>query len=825
MTSLSTPKQRLSALGIALASVAGFLSPAIHADVLNPVLGNVIYEEQFNDFKAEHWNTVVGNNCSQAAGCGFGNGELQSYQASNLTIEDVPGEPGNKAMVITAKRERVGDDQFTSGKFDSSDKLTVEYGLIEARIRIPKVEGGLWPAFWGLGNNRDSWPRKGEIDILEAGYPNDAHPQYPNSNSNNFVSANTFHYVAAACVEGNLSCAANRNWQPGPITSSSQRLGGAVVPSLSDRFAIYRLYWTPTQMRMTVSLDGVEHDMWRQIDISDAGSAAFRQPYFLIFNMAVGGSLTGPSRNRFTAGYQSAATNVTADFTGAKMYIDYIRVRTLDGHGTVRQGVGEVNPGYTDLDGPQTGVFGVFTDNTPVTRKLTLGTNLDFYVWENTFQVGTEPAYEGAGVISLSKNNVGWFGAAFNPRLNVDLSRFNETGSLKFKIKAPADLTFRIGVRDSYTNANSVEFPANTTRYGLVRDGRWGEVSIPVADLRGSLVAMQSLPSLFEITGATTASNRLPVEIAIDDVVYDCGSSPSCGAASSSAVSSVRSSAQPSSVASSVIRSSSSVASSVPRSSSAAVSSVVRSSSAAVSSAPRSSSVASSLVRSSAVVSSVPRSSSSVASSVVRSSNSSVVRSSVVSSSVRSSVSSAVNTPTGSYGHTVNSKDSVTFHFANAPWVDVHYTVNGQSPMNVRMLRNATTGMNSFTANNLAPGSNIEYSFTVGRTTGGAYEVRSSTFTLAAYGYSRPNPITNVQPTTVPVVFYTTDSTWSDLHYRVNNGPNLNVRMVRDANNTNTFSVQAPYGAIITYSFTIGRAQGGAMNTPTASMVNVGRQE
>ena len=167
----------------------------------------------------------------------------------------------------------------------------------------------------------------------------------------------------------------------------------------------------------------------------------------------------------------------------------------------------------------------------------------------------------------------------------------------------------------------------------------------------------------------------------------------------------------------------------------------------------------------------------------------------------------------------------MTLYFANAPWVDVHYTVNGRSPMNVRMIRNATTGMNSFTVNNLAAGANIEYSFTVGRPTGGAYGVRSSSFSLAAYGYTRPTPITDVQPATVPVVFYTTDSTWSDLHYRVNNGPDMNVRMVRDANNTNTFTVQAPYGATITYSFTIGRAVGGAVSTPRSAMVNVGSSQ
>jgi hypothetical protein len=135
------------------------------------------------------------------------------------------------------------------------------------------------------------------------------------------------------------------------------------------------------------------------------------------------------------------------------------------------------------------------------------------------------------------------------------------------------------------------------------------------------------------------------------------------------------------------------------------------------------------------------------------------------------------------------------------------------------------TGMNSFTANNLPSGATIAYSFTVGSPAGGAYEVRTATFVLTAYGVSRLNPLTATPPVVSNVVFYTTDSPWSDLHYKINNGTDMNVRMVRDANNTNTYTVQVPYGASVTYSFTIGRASGGAVDTPTSGMVNVGRQE
>jgi len=45
------------------------------------------------------------------------------------------------------------------------------YGTIEARIRIPNVSDGLWPAFWTLGENFSlaGWPAAGEIDIMEIG--------------------------------------------------------------------------------------------------------------------------------------------------------------------------------------------------------------------------------------------------------------------------------------------------------------------------------------------------------------------------------------------------------------------------------------------------------------------------------------------------------------------------------------------------------------------------------------------------------------------------------------------------------------------------------
>lgn len=59
-------------------------------------------------------------------------------------------------------RGRVAD--FVSGRINTRGRFDVTYGRVEARIRMPDVEG-VWPAFWMLGNG--SWPDTGEIDIME----------------------------------------------------------------------------------------------------------------------------------------------------------------------------------------------------------------------------------------------------------------------------------------------------------------------------------------------------------------------------------------------------------------------------------------------------------------------------------------------------------------------------------------------------------------------------------------------------------------------------------------------------------------------------------
>jgi beta-glucanase (GH16 family) len=63
------------------------------------------------------------------------------------------------------------------------------------------------------------------------------------------------------------------------------------------------------------------------------------------------------------------------------------------------------------------------------------------------------------------------------------------------------------------------------------------------------------------------------------------------------------------------------------------------------------------------------------------------------------------------------------------------------------------------------------------------------------------------------VHFHVEDAPWADLHYQINGGGQLNVRMNPSGNNHGYDVTAVPGGATVRYSFTIGSFSGGAVDT------------
>lgn len=473
-------------------------------------VGNLLWEDNFNDLS--HWLKVTGN-----GSWGWGNGELEFYKNENVDIADVPGEPGNKALRIVAKNESgpgIVDQwgnplNYTSGKVVTKSFVSVKYGMIEARVLVPNLNLGGWPAVWMLGTATAPWPNCGEVDLMEMGGAKpfrDLHDTHNGGNGlnnatvNQMVGANAIHYSAAAVSAGNPSGVVSLATDP---ADTSDRPYYNYANPLAGRFVLYRLYWDSNSMRFTVVDNGVEHDLYEHPYTFGPDADAFRQPFYLLANLAIGGAFT----DCYRLGDTGSGLPISMPMP-ATMYVDYVRVYQWNGQGEVTLGP----------PAQQTGRFGLYTDNTPTSAGLVTGVTSDIYVWEHTLIDGTIPPYEGTNGITWKTNGVGWFGAGIMSRQPVNLFALGD-GSLKFRIKIPANVTFKIGVIDAWGNQYYVQLPANTTKYGLVRNGAWGQVTIPVSDLRGPAIDLRMLSYEFVILEESGTA----CEFALDDIYWEAG--------------------------------------------------------------------------------------------------------------------------------------------------------------------------------------------------------------------------------------------------------------------------------------------------------------
>jgi beta-glucanase (GH16 family) len=217
---------------------------------------------------------------------GWGNSELQTYtdRPANVRVE-------NGFLVITARREDFDGAPFTSARLHTRDKLEFQYGTLVARIRVPDLADGLWPAFWALGSDfkEVGWPDCGEIDVMEMGHAEG---------------------IAAGTVNRRVGSAAH--WESWDKHAMYGKFLDAPA-NLDDDFHIYRVDWTPDVIR--TSVDG--QLVW-EMDIrsrSCVDCSEFHQPYFVILNLAVGG--TYPQR--------PDAESITAPLP-AEMWVDYVRI-------------------------------------------------------------------------------------------------------------------------------------------------------------------------------------------------------------------------------------------------------------------------------------------------------------------------------------------------------------------------------------------------------------------------------------------------------------------------------------------------------------------
>ncbi|MCY0911242.1 carbohydrate-binding protein [Massilia antarctica] len=225
------------------------------------------WADEFNGTSLDNskWNIEVN-------GDGGGNNELQYYTARAENIRVTGGE-----LVIEARKEAYMGKQYTSGRITTQNKVSWQYGRIEARMKIPTGKG-TWPAFWMLGNSISSagWPASGEIDIME-------------------------HINSEALTHGTIHWSDQNN--------NYANYGGPSGNVDFSQYHVYAVEWDASAIRWYV--DG---NKFHEVNIAGGinGTSEFHAPFFLLFNLAVGGNWPGSPDG------STAFPN--------KMQVDYVRV-------------------------------------------------------------------------------------------------------------------------------------------------------------------------------------------------------------------------------------------------------------------------------------------------------------------------------------------------------------------------------------------------------------------------------------------------------------------------------------------------------------------
>lgn len=268
------------------------------------------WSDEFDDdaLDSENWNRVVWPK-------GKVNDEVQAYSADAQYSVVKDG-----TLKIYAKGS---GGTWTSARIDTSDKQKFKYGYFEARIKQPvayknttesegnlllnddgePVNNGVWPAFWMMPNayeyeNEDGelerdehgaygiWPRSGEIDIMEY--------------------SPTTHGTSAYATYHHFDATKARN--DGYSSLGEISVKTPVYDDDSD-WHTYGMLWTDGILE--AYYDGKSLGTFYVNANSGSDQWPYDQDFYLILNLAMGGSLGG---------------GINSGMKMAVYEIDYVRV-------------------------------------------------------------------------------------------------------------------------------------------------------------------------------------------------------------------------------------------------------------------------------------------------------------------------------------------------------------------------------------------------------------------------------------------------------------------------------------------------------------------
>jgi beta-glucanase (GH16 family) len=287
---------------------------------------HVVWEDDFNgtELNTNDWNY-------EYHAPGWVNNELQQYVDSkdNISVKD-----GNLVIKAIKTVDKDGVTSYTSGRINTKAKHDYTYGKFEVRAKVPSGKGFL-PAFWMMPTDENlygQWPKCGEIDAME--------------------------------VLGDATDTVYGTLHFGEPHTQKQKSYKLSQGDFANEYHVFSCEWEPNEIRFYV--DGILYnkvnDWFTKKDGFDAVTypAPYDQPFYLILNLAVGGTWPG----------NPSADAVFGD--NAQLNVDYVKVYQKDSYNS------DVQKPSTDVVLRDPDATGNYVNNGDFTTQESLTDNVNW---------------------------------------------------------------------------------------------------------------------------------------------------------------------------------------------------------------------------------------------------------------------------------------------------------------------------------------------------------------------------------------------------------------------------------------------------------------
>lgn len=264
-------------VNINVTQIGKTVTPIEGGEMVVPDGYQLVWNDEFNDgseLNSKDWRHEVQRS-------GWVNNELQNYVNGSADGKRVTEVADGRLYIHCFKGS---DGKIYSGRVYAHEGEGWKYGIIEARIKLPKGKG-TWPAFWMMPCNNDfganPWPKCGEIDIMEEVGAD------PNQ------------------ISSSLHTQAYNH------TKNTQKTAARYTEGAEEGFHVYRLEWTENYIKTYV--DGKELLSFDNDKTGNVDTWPYNKPFYVILNLAWGGDW---------GGYKG----VDETALPATMEVDYVRV-------------------------------------------------------------------------------------------------------------------------------------------------------------------------------------------------------------------------------------------------------------------------------------------------------------------------------------------------------------------------------------------------------------------------------------------------------------------------------------------------------------------